>query len=165
MTSFFLAAGAIILIGAIGGLINALIGDDKGFVIPKKVPVGEKVILRPGILGNVLVSSFSAFISWGLYGPLSDLDIISDPDQLAVTLTVGNLAAAGLVGVAGARWLTNEIDKKVLKEAIINATQVDPQSLGFSASASSESTTTAPESISPAKIRKSKPMEVLNMLS
>ena len=35
-----------------------------------------------------------------------------------MSLTFSALAGALLVGVAGAKWITNEVDKKLLKESV-----------------------------------------------
>lgn len=116
--------GAVFLAGAVGGVVNALISDN-GFVAPRYVESDESRILRPGFLGNVLIGGVSACVSWGLYGPLGAVSIIGGPADAgagtAVGVTLAALVGAVLVGVGGARWLTNEVDKRLLKAAAAEA--------------------------------------------
>lgn len=100
--------------GLIGGTINALISDN-GFVLPKKM----SGIVRPGWLGNALIGGVGAIVSWSLYGPLAGAPIWTSSDQQKVegTLTLAAVGGALLVGIAGARWLSNEVDKKLLRAA------------------------------------------------
>jgi len=42
------------LMGAIGGVVNALLSDN-GFFLPKRLKVDEQEIIRPGFLGNILI--------------------------------------------------------------------------------------------------------------
>ncbi|MBD2255510.1 hypothetical protein [Nostoc parmelioides] len=112
--------------GAVGGLINALLSDN-GFVLPRteKINNGNSII-RPGFIGNVLIGAISAAISWGLYGPMAYYVIAGSPNlnQNPVEssgITLSSLVGAVLVGVGGARWLTNEVDKTLLKVAASEA--------------------------------------------
>ena len=103
-------------VGAIGGAINALISDN-GFVLPKSTAG----ILRPGFFGNMLIGGVAAAISWSLYGPLASLPIVSvgtrETAPAQGDLTLAAIGGAILVGVAGARWLSNEVDKALLRTA------------------------------------------------
>jgi hypothetical protein len=67
--SIWIPLGAILLSGAVGGIINALFTDN-GFIMPREEIADNVCILRPGVVGNVLLGSIAAFISWGLYGRL-----------------------------------------------------------------------------------------------
>lgn len=105
--------------GAIGGAVNALLTDN-GFILPRPVEANGVKILRPGFLGNLLVSGVAASVSWGLYGPFAVSVIVGrSPDGAPpeIGLTVSSLVGALLVGIVGARWLTNEVDKKLLRLA------------------------------------------------
>ena len=111
--------------GAIGGVVNALLTEN-GFLKWKKDVVNNQEIWRPGILGNVIISGVASCISWGLYGPFAAYYIFGGPkltgDTLqTVGLTLSSLVGAVLVGISGARWLTNEIDKNLLRKAASNA--------------------------------------------
>jgi hypothetical protein len=106
--------------GAVGGVINALLSNN-GFPLPKPLttPDGEKIWL-PGILGNLILGSVGAVVAWGLYGPVSTYVILNSAGQTAtqgVILTLSALVGGVLVGAAGARWWSSEVDKKLLHSA------------------------------------------------
>jgi cytochrome c biogenesis protein CcdA len=110
--------------GLIGGTINALISDN-GFVFPKR----EAGILRPGWLGNALIGGVAAAVSWSLYGPLAATSIVAATGEGTATkgdLTLAAIGGAILVGMAGARWLSNEVDKLLLRAAGIEAAKKQP---------------------------------------
>lgn len=109
--------------GAVGGVVNALITDN-GLSLPSKEEVDGVKIYRPGWIGNVVIGSIAAAVSWGLYGPFAAYNIAGAVDALKtdnVGLTLSSLVGAVLVGVGGARWLTNEVDKSLLKAAASTA--------------------------------------------
>jgi hypothetical protein len=112
--------------GAVGGIVNALMTDN-GFIMPSKAAASSGSILRPGFIGNALIGAVAAGISWGLYGPLSGMFIFGDGATLsknvagALGISLASLVGAVLVGVGGARWLTNEVDKNLLKAAASKA--------------------------------------------
>jgi len=110
--------------GAVGGLINGLLTSN-GILLPGMQEVDQLRILRPGFLGNMVIGMVAAGISWGLYGPLSMMPIFS---ALPATqgLTLSALVGAALVGIGGARWVTNEIDKKLLMVAASKAAAAQP---------------------------------------
>ena len=79
----------------------------------------------PGILGNLILGSVGAAVAWGLYGPVSTYVILNSAGQTAtqdVVLTLSALGGGVLVGAAGARWWTSEVDKKLLHSAAGKAT-------------------------------------------
>ena len=115
----------IFLAGAIGGIINALMTDN-GFAMPKYEDASGNKIWRPGVLGNFLTGGVGAVISWGLYGPFPNFVIFPEPKQSELSITVATLVGAILVGVAGAKWLSNEVDKKLLKAAASAAATAKP---------------------------------------
>jgi hypothetical protein len=117
--------GIIFLAGGIGGVINALMTDN-GFILPKYEDASGTKIWRPGVIGNVLIGAVAAVISWGLYGPFSDFDIFPKQNAENPVLKVATFVGAILVGVAGAKWLSNEVDKKLLKAAVSAATSGKP---------------------------------------
>src|SRR5262245_6738868 len=107
------------LAGALGGVGNA-IATDNSFALPRPVKDGKAVVAwQAGIIGNIITAVIAALISWGLYGPSGNLLIIgtapAGTTPTPVQLTVATLATAILIGFGGARWLTNEVDKKLLK--------------------------------------------------
>ena len=101
--------------GAVGGVVTALTTEN-GFVLPRRELVNGGWLWRPGVLLIVFVGGVAGAVSWGLYGPFATRYVIGGPGvdaDLGLTLTA--LAGAVLVGVAGARWLTSEAEKKVLR--------------------------------------------------
>jgi hypothetical protein len=110
----------IITAGALGGISNALLTDN-GFILPRL----KDKIWCPGFISNVLLGAFSAFASWAFYGSGASIDLANATDQTVISLRFSALAGAFLVGVAGARWLTNEVDKKLLKQSVVEASQKD----------------------------------------
>lgn len=112
--------------GAVGGVINALLTDN-GFILPKYEDASGNKIWRPGVIGNVLIGAIASVISWGLYGPFADFIIIPNKkDTPDPSITVAALVGAILIGVAGAKWLSNEVDKKLLKAAASAAANGKP---------------------------------------
>ena len=114
--------------GAVGGIVNALMTDN-GFFMPRKEAQGNGSIIRPGFLVNIFVGGVAALVSWGLYGPFAAVFIIggtNDPGIEATGLSLSSVVGALLVGIGGARWLTNEVDKKLLRAAASKAASADP---------------------------------------
>ncbi len=123
----------VLIAGAVGGAVNALMTDN-GFLVPKMEKVDEKTsIFRPGYLGNILIGAVAAVVSWGLYGPLSPYYIIGTEQALAanalpetVGLTLAALVGAIMIGIGGARWLTSEVDKNLLRATAAQAASSKP---------------------------------------
>jgi hypothetical protein len=113
--------GVIAGAGAVGGVINALLGNNSGMVIPRV----SNGILQLGIIGNMLLGAFAAVITWGLYGPLKDAVLLgSQPvGQLPANLTVTAVVGAALAGAGGARVVSSELDKRFYKSAATEAAQ------------------------------------------
>jgi hypothetical protein len=78
---------------------------------------GSKVLV-PGFLGNVLIGATAALISYGLYGPLANVVLVTKggPQDGAASpsgpLTLAACAGAIVVGFSGGRWMTAEADKQ-----------------------------------------------------
>jgi hypothetical protein len=111
--------GLIAVAGALGGVGNA-VSTDNSFALPRPLKDGKVTIAwQAGVVGNIIISVIAALISWGLYGPSGAFLVVGAPPvgstPTPVTLTVATLATAVLIGYGGARWLTNEVDKKILK--------------------------------------------------
>jgi hypothetical protein len=131
--SMWIMLFVVFLAGAVGGLINALMTDN-GFLRPKMEKVDDKTgIFRPGYLGNVLIGAVAAVVSWGLYGPLSPYYIVGTDQALAanalpeaVGLTLASLVGAIMIGIGGARWLTSEVDKNLLRATAAQAAAAKP---------------------------------------
>jgi hypothetical protein len=99
--------------GALGGILNA-VTTDNGFILPQFASMnGGGRIWRPGVLGNMVVGAIAALVSWALYGPAAGMPV----GDFKAELTWAGLASAVLVGIGGARWLSAEVDKSLLKGA------------------------------------------------
>ena len=125
--------GLVLAGGAVGGVVNAFLTDN-GFLMPKSEQTsGGATIIRPGALGNLLVGAIAAVVSWGLYGPLSTTWIAgtkqameTNPSPEKVGLSLASLVGAVLVGVGGARWLSSEVDKNLLRATAAEAASKQP---------------------------------------
>jgi|SRR5215469_9703997 len=104
-------AALIIAAGAVGGFVNALTSNN-GFALPRRM----KGVLCPGAFSTVFIGAFAAFASWAFYGSGADLDV-ADANAL-IHLRFSAVAGAFLVGVVGAKWITNEADKRLLRESV-----------------------------------------------
>ncbi len=115
--------GSILLAGAVGGAINAFISDN-GFVLPRAEVVNNVSIFRPGFIGNIVIGAIASMITWGLSGSYSNTMIIGPQAPMGTEdlgISVSALASSLLVGIGGARTLTNEVDKSLLKTAAVAA--------------------------------------------
>ena len=100
--------------GGLGGLVNAMTSSN-GFLLPRSTTQGGAPIWQAGAIGTVVVGAFAAAVNWGLYGPFTEAVFGKEAPEIALNLA--SVATAALVGFAGARWLTNEVDKKLLQAA------------------------------------------------
>ena len=122
------ALGIVCAGGAVGGLVNAF-GANQGFGLPEIITTAGARIWKPGGLGTILVGAFAAGVNWGLYGPFSSyLMYGTSPGNQSIGVTLAALVTAALIGYAGARWLTNEVDKKLLRTTAEVAAVADPNS-------------------------------------
>jgi len=101
--------------GALGGLANAL-NSANGFALPRRI----EGVWCPGAVSTVLLGAFAAFASWAFYGSGAVIDL-AKPEQLA-HFQLSGVAGAFLIGVIGAKWLTNESEKLLLKESVNTVT-------------------------------------------
>jgi hypothetical protein len=99
--------------GAFGGVVNALLSDN-GFALPRRV----SGVWCPGAVSNILIGAFAAFSSWAFYGSGASIELAENSARTVISLRFSALAGAFLVGVAGAKWITNEVDKRLLRESI-----------------------------------------------
>jgi hypothetical protein len=113
-------ASLIAAFGGLGGVVNALLSDN-GFALPRN----ESGVWCPGALTNILVGSFAAFSSWAFYGSGASVELAQQSERAVISLRFSALAGAFLVGVAGAKWITNEVDKRLLKETVKVAVKSD----------------------------------------
>ncbi len=121
--SLLIPLGIILASGAFGGIINAIVSDN-GFIRPREEKVDNVTIVRPGFMGNILLGAVAAFISWGLYGAYSAVIAYNASTGLGtegISISISAIAGAILIGIGGARWLTNEVDKTLLRTAAVTA--------------------------------------------
>ena len=108
--------------GSAGGVLNALLTDN-GFILPRR----QSGIICPGFLSNVLIGAFAAFASWAAYGSGAGVELARNAaagkPRAEISLTFSALAGAFIIGVAGARWITSEADKRLLKQGVSVAAQ------------------------------------------
>lgn len=113
--------GAILITGAFGGLINAILTDN-GFILPRRESSKETSIIIPGVIANMLTGAAAGFIFWGLNEANTMLVVYGPSKEGAeLTLTVYGISMALLAGITGAKYLTNEVDKRLLKATAANA--------------------------------------------
>ena len=125
--SIWLALVIVAVAGAIGGAVNAYLTDN-GFVFKKNETVDGTVIVRPGFLGSMSVGAIAAVASWGLYGPFASANIIGSAaaGAAAPSLTLSGMIGGLLVGAGGGRWITDHVDKQMLKAAAVKASTTNP---------------------------------------
>lgn len=120
--TLWLLLGIVVAAGGVGGLLNAYFTDN-GFVWPRVETVGGIVVTRPGFLGSMLVGAVAAGVSWGLYGPFAGMNMVGGTPAAEASLTLSAFVGAVLVGIGGGRWLTDQVDKSLLKATAVKAAQ------------------------------------------
>jgi hypothetical protein len=101
----------ICIAGAAGGIVSALMSSN-GFALPTRI----KGVWCPGAVSTIVAGAFAAFASWAFYGSGAAIDV-SKTGELA-HLQMSALAGAFLVGVVGAKWITNEAEQALLKKSV-----------------------------------------------
>ncbi len=93
--------------GAVGGFVSVLMSGSM------KAPQGVTGGADPGAPATIFIGAVAGAVAWapGIATLTSGGKVISAIDCLAAGL------AAVLVGLQGAKWLTNEADKKNLQSA------------------------------------------------
>ncbi|MGH8881447.1 MAG: hypothetical protein ACRD0P_29540, partial [Stackebrandtia sp.] len=115
--------------GAIGGVLAALLSEDRGFLLPARVPGTNGTVVRLGFVGLIVIGAIAAALSFALYGPMSGVALVGSQ---AVTdgaeLTLGVLGGAVLVGAGGSKWISSQVDKVVLQRtaAVAAGREADP---------------------------------------
>ncbi len=103
----------IIIVGGLGGAANVAFSGD-GFVKPR----WEGGVWCPGAIATIFIGAASALSSWALYGSGVAIDLAQGNQNTQISLRLSALIGAFFVGAGGARWLTNETDKKLLAESV-----------------------------------------------
>jgi hypothetical protein len=142
-------AGAFLLVsvlGAVAGLVAAFIAG--GLTMPKTVTKDNRSVWDPGFIGTVIAGAASAALLFALYGPLKDGVVVEvdsseeaaaageSDDTETVNVTIYDIVAAAMSGLAGSRILTSEVEKKYLRAATDAALSSDPDNPDNSGKAS-----------------------------
>jgi len=112
-----MAAVTLLIVGAVGGALNALLSGDAGF-LPSLTALspGSGRVLRVGVVGNaVLGCGAAAGPLWVIYASGFALAATTWPSFLLLGCT------GCFIGFASSRWMTNEADKLVLRKAVFKA--------------------------------------------
>jgi hypothetical protein len=114
MSGFWIVA---LVIGGVGGGLSAALSRHGRFLpaVVRLSPVGPRIV-RVGVLGDIVMGALAAACTgWVLRASGSTLDANGRPGVLLLVL-------AGLfVAFLSARWVSNEVDKLVLRRAICKA--------------------------------------------
>jgi hypothetical protein len=134
--------GVVALVGCVGGLFNGLQINNRSDLdttdpaveevddSDKKEAVKEVIEKSAPEIGgslffNAASGALAAAVSWAAYGPYAVEYIFggpeNQPDVPAYGLTLAALATVLVIGFGGPRWLTNERDKMLLKQAADDA--------------------------------------------
>jgi hypothetical protein len=105
-------ASLVSVFGALGGVVNAALSDN-GLALPHTDK--ESGVWCPGAILNVVVGAFAAFASWSLDESL----------RTVIGFNFSVLAGAFVIGVGGAKWISSEVDKRLLKESVKVAASSD----------------------------------------
>jgi hypothetical protein len=104
--------------GGAGGFVNALMSNN-GFAMPRRI----EGIWCPGAFSTVMIGAFAAWASWAFYGSGVGIDLADAAARPHLQMPA--LAGAFLVGVVGGKWITNEADKRLLRESVKVAASKD----------------------------------------
>ncbi len=108
----WICALLISIAGASGGIVNAFLTDN--FALPRR----ESGVWSPGVISNILIGAFAAFSSWAFYGSGAAVELAAPSARTTISLRFSALAGAFMVGVAGAKWITSQVDQRLLKESV-----------------------------------------------
>lgn len=115
MTSFLWVAA--LVIGGVGGALNAMLSDHARLLpsIVTLTPGGTRVV-RIGIAGNILTgAAVTLCLFWAMQAAGSTLT--ANGSLGLVLLGLSDL----FISFVSARWVTNEVDKLVLRKALFKA--------------------------------------------
>jgi hypothetical protein len=109
--------------GGLGGVVASILSEDRGFIKPTKVAAAAGTVYRPGWIGLILTGGIGSWLSWGLYGSVSNAPVTGGSTY---TLTMGTICGAVLVGAGGSKWLSSQVDKTLLQQAAAAAAVAGP---------------------------------------
>ena len=106
-----------LVIGGVGGALNAVLSDHARLLpsIVTLTPGGTRVV-RIGIVGNILTGMIvTLWLFWAIQAAGSTLN--ANGSLGLVLLGLSDL----FISFVSARWVTNEVDKLVLRKAVFKA--------------------------------------------
>ena len=94
---------------------------------------GEPIV-ELGFVGSSIIGMLAALCSWALYGPYSQALLIGAAFKSVWRSTIINVfqlslytvVSSFLVGLAGAKWFSAEVDKEVFKNIAVTASVSNP---------------------------------------
>lgn len=124
-TKVCLIVGLVLLLGALGGLMNSIKNNELSLPhINRKTKIWHL-----GWVGSICVGAVTALVVWGLYGPLSSLDVFKWKVE-NLSLTVAQLFSSFIVGYSGGNFLSTlaqkhaaQITSTALNESLENLTE------------------------------------------
>jgi len=112
MTDSIRLTAWLVLAGATGGILNALLSDNV-FLLPHFVSIGKRRIVRPGLLVNVAVGGLAIFSAFRALE-----DVSCSPPIMSGGRLLAAVLGAVIMGALSARWVTDEADKRFLRAAV-----------------------------------------------
>jgi hypothetical protein len=103
----------VLVCGAVGGLLNAFIGDN-GF----HLPIVENGVFQPGVLGTILIGAVAALTSWCAAKAIVLIGGTPTVPPTVPVFSTGDIANALIVGFGGAKWFQSQVDKANLSKAV-----------------------------------------------
>ena len=100
--------------GGLGCAVAALLSEDKDYVLPTRAVGATGTVYRPGWVGLIVTGAVGAWLAWGLYGPVASASVSDSGDY---ALTMSTICGAVLVGTGGSKWMSSQIDKRLLQQA------------------------------------------------
>jgi hypothetical protein len=112
-----MTAAPLLIVGAVGGALNALLSGDSGLLPSLRLlSPGSTRVLRVGVIGNAIVGCGAATGPlWAMGASGFTADTMSWPSFLLL----GCLEC--FMAFVSSRWMTNEADKLVLRNAVVKA--------------------------------------------
>ncbi len=107
----------VFICGAVGGLVNAFIGDN-GFHLPKVT----NDVWQPGWIGVVLVGAVAAVGSWASLKAIT----LSGSGVQPLSLQSSDIANALIIGFGGAKWFKSESEKDIWQKTAAEAASKQP---------------------------------------
>jgi len=127
-TTNFDVIGLIVLMGSLGSLVSAFVGDNGWHL-----PMYDNGIFRPGYLGNMLVGGLAALASWGM----QKAAVLIGSSPATLSFSTADMAGAIVIGFGGASWFKSQIEKVILQRAAVVAASKSGDALAASQIATS----------------------------